>query len=137
MALCLFILSLIITVAVSVANTSNMCEFPQGITWFIYVQFVWYIVKPWINICGFHVATAFISVILSSILTGYLIDLNKETCIFIDNVDATNILTAIGFSQGTLVVISIIVLFKELGKLANDNGYKKQEDFNDFTNYDD
>ena len=134
MAFCLFVLSLIITVAVSVANTSSMCKFPQFITTLIYAQFGWYVVKPWIDFCGFRLLTACCSVFLSSILTGYLIDLNKESCIFIDNVDAGNILTAIGFSQGTLVVISILVLFKELGTLSKDNGYKKHQDFYDSDN---
>ena len=129
MAIFLFICSLVIIVAVSVANLSSECEFSPLITWGIYVQFAWVVVKPCINVCGLRILTAFVTFLLSAGIASLLISLNKEICI-IDNMDASHILSAIGFGQGTIVVISIIVIFKEVGLMNDDTvPYQTQQDY--------
>lgn len=128
MAVFLLICSLVIMIAVSVANLSSECEFSPLITWAIYAQFAWVVVKPCINICGLRILTAFVTFFLSAVITSLLISLNKESC-RIDNMDASHILSAVGFGQGTILVISIIVVFKEVGMKDDTVPYQQQQDY--------
>tara|TARA_B100001989_G_C24518667_1_gene454604 strand:+ start:627 stop:1070 length:444 start_codon:yes stop_codon:yes gene_type:complete len=123
----LFVCAVAVAAGVIVANMTDDCKLAENITILAYAQLAWFFVSfcclDCFMISFLSILTAIANFILSIVFIVLLFNYDVGTTCHLESIDISHCIRAIGFAEGVVVAINLIVLFEEIQDVKPNSSY--------------